>query len=122
MVLPQTTTDWYSEPCGSPGSVPRESTDPFRLTKAGLGTKLGQRDKLFSFQPSKFESFRSEFMIQDACETTRRSVKGMKAKQWFVRLGSQYYGDLSDPGTEGRAPRCRTFGQSDETSRMRYPN
>jgi hypothetical protein len=78
------------------------------FAKAGLG-KLGQRDKLFSFQPSKFESFRSEFMIQDACETTRRSVKGMKAKQWFVRLGSQYYGDLSDPGTEGRAPRVQNI-------------
>jgi hypothetical protein len=43
-------------------------------------------------------------MIQDACETTRRSVKGMKAKQWFVQLGSQYYGDLSDPGTECPSP------------------
>jgi hypothetical protein len=60
------------------------------LTKAGLGKFTG-RDKLFSFQPSKFESFRSEFMIQDACDTTRRQVKGMKTKQWFVRLGSQYY-------------------------------
>jgi hypothetical protein len=32
------------------------------LSKAGLG-KLAQRDKLFSFHSSKFESFRSEFMI-----------------------------------------------------------
>jgi hypothetical protein len=39
------------------------------FTNAGLG-KLGQRDKLFSFQPLKFESFHSNFMIQDACETT----------------------------------------------------
>jgi hypothetical protein len=75
---------------------------------AGLG-KLGQRDKMFSFQPSNFESFRSEFMIQNACETTRRSVKGLKSKQWFVRLGTMYYGDLCDPGTNGRAPRVHNI-------------
>jgi hypothetical protein len=75
---------------------------------AGLG-KLGGCDKLFSFQPSKFESFRSQFMLQDACETTRRSVKGLKSKQWFVRLGTMYYGDLPDPGTNSRAPRVQNI-------------
>jgi hypothetical protein len=78
------------------------------LTKAGLG-KLGQRDKFFSFQTSKFESFRSEFMIQDACEATHRKVKGLKTKQWFVRLGTMYYGDLCDPGTNRRAPRVQNI-------------
>jgi hypothetical protein len=60
------------------------------LMKAGIGN-LGQRDKLFSFQSSKFESFPSEYMLQDACETTRRRVKGLKSKQqWFVRLGTNF--------------------------------
>ncbi len=74
------------------------------FAKAGLG-KLGHDNNLFSFQASKFESFRSVFMIQDACEVTHRKVKGLKTKQWFVRLGTGYIGDLSDPGTKGRAPR-----------------
>jgi hypothetical protein len=78
------------------------------FVKAGLG-KLGQDNKTYSFQPAKFDSFRSAFMIQDACEATRRQVKGLKTKQWFVRLGSQYYGDLSDPGTKGRAPRVQNI-------------
>ncbi len=78
------------------------------LMKAGTGN-LGKRDKLFSFQSSKFESFRSSFTIQDACETTQRKVKGMKTKQWFVRLGTQFIGDLSDPGTTGRAPRVKNI-------------
>jgi hypothetical protein len=59
------------------------------LMKAGIGN-LGQRDKLFSFQSSKFESFRSEYILQDACETTRRQDKGLKSKQWFVRLGTNF--------------------------------
>jgi hypothetical protein len=50
------------------------------LMKAGIGN-LGQRDKLFSFQSSKFESLRSEYMLQDAFETTRRRVSGLKSKQ-----------------------------------------
>jgi hypothetical protein len=50
-------------------------------------------------------------MIQDACEATRRQVKGLKMKQWFVRPGgSQYNGDLCDPGgTKGRAPRVQNI-------------
>jgi hypothetical protein len=44
-------------------------------------------------------------MLQDACETTRRYVKGLKTKQWFLRIGTQYYSDILDPGMEGRAPR-----------------
>jgi hypothetical protein len=78
------------------------------LSKAGLG-KLGQRDKLFSFQSSKFESFRSQYMIQEACETTQRRAKDLNSKQWFLRLGTQYYGDLCDPGTNGRAPRVQNI-------------
>jgi hypothetical protein len=74
------------------------------LMKAGIGN-LGKRDKLFSFQSSKFESFCSEYMLQDACESTRWRVKGLKSKQWFVRLGTKYLGDLADPGINGRAPR-----------------
>jgi hypothetical protein len=31
-------------------------------------------------------------------------IKGDETKQWFVRLGSQFYGDLRDPGTKGWAP------------------
>jgi hypothetical protein len=50
------------------------------LKNAGLG-KLGQQDKLFSFLPTKFVSFCAGFMIQDACENTRRRVKGLKMKQ-----------------------------------------
>jgi hypothetical protein len=49
------------------------------LMKAGIGN-LG-RDKLFSSQSSKFESFGSEYMLQDACETKRWRVKGLKTKQ-----------------------------------------
>jgi hypothetical protein len=61
------------------------------LMKAGIGN-LGQSDKLFSFQLSKSESFLSKYMLQDACETTRRQVKGLKSKQWFVRLGTTSIG------------------------------
>jgi hypothetical protein len=71
---------------------------------AGLG-RLTQDKKIFSFLPSKFDSFRAGFMLQDACETTRRYVKGLKTKQWFLRIGTQYYSDILDPGMEGRAPR-----------------
>ena len=78
------------------------------LMKAGIGN-LGQCDKLFSFQLSKFESFHSEYMLQDACETTRRQVKGLKSKQWFVRLGTNYLGDLANPGVNGRAPRVQNI-------------
>jgi hypothetical protein len=78
------------------------------LMKAGIGN-LRQRDKLFSFHSSKFESFRSEYMLQDACETTRRRVTGLKSKQWFVRLGTKYLGDLADPGIHGRAPRVQNI-------------
>jgi hypothetical protein len=60
------------------------------LKKAGFG-KLRDHDKLFNFLPSKFDNFRAEFMIQDTCETTQRCVKGLKTKQWFIRLGTQYY-------------------------------
>ena len=48
-------------------------------------------------------------MLQDACETTRRRVKGLKTKQWFVRLGTNYLGDLADPGVNGRAPRVQNI-------------
>jgi hypothetical protein len=78
------------------------------LMKAGIGN-LGQPDKLFSFQSSKSESFCSEYMLQDACETTRRRVKGLKSKQWFVRLGTNYLGDLADPGVKGCAPRVQNI-------------
>jgi hypothetical protein len=74
------------------------------FAKAGLG-KLGHNNNCFSFQASKFESFPSIYMVQDACEVTHCKVKGSKTKQWFVRLGTQYIGDLSDPGTKSRAPR-----------------
>jgi hypothetical protein len=47
------------------------------FVKAGLG-KLGHANKFFSFHTSKFESFCSVFMIQDACQATHRKVKGMK--------------------------------------------
>jgi hypothetical protein len=76
--------------------------------KGGLG-KLGRADKSFSFQASQFDSFRAVFMIEENCEVTRCKIKGMKTKQWFVRLGSQYYGDLCDPGTKGRAPRVQNI-------------
>jgi hypothetical protein len=69
------------------------------FVKGGLG-KLGQADKSFSFQASQFDSFRAVFMIEENCEVTRCKIKGMKTKQWFVRLGSQYYGDLCNPGTK----------------------
>jgi hypothetical protein len=78
------------------------------LVKFGFG-KSGPNNKLFSFQASKFECFGSTFMIQDACETTQRKVKGMKTKQWFVRLGTHFMGDLSNPGTIGCAPRVKNI-------------
>jgi hypothetical protein len=34
-----------------------------------------------------------------------KQVKGMKMKQWFVRLGTKFIGDLADPGsTKGPSP------------------
>ena len=78
------------------------------LAKCGLG-KLGRDGKSFNFHASKFESFRLEFMMEDACETTQRRVKGLKTKQWFVRLGTNFMGDLSDPGTKRRAPWVRNI-------------
>jgi hypothetical protein len=78
------------------------------FVKGGLG-KLGLADKSFSFQASQFDSFRAVFMIKENCEVTRCKIKGMKTKQWFVRPGSQYYGNLCDPGTKGRAPRVHSI-------------
>jgi hypothetical protein len=89
------------------------------LMKAGTGN-LGKRDKLFSFQSSKFESFRSKYMLQDGCETTRRQVKGLKFKQWFVRLGTNYLGDLADPGVKGRAPRVQNIRSLRKTSTILF--
>jgi hypothetical protein len=43
------------------------------LINAGLA-KLGKDDKSLTFLPSKFDSFRAQYMIQDACNTTRRYV------------------------------------------------
>jgi hypothetical protein len=48
-------------------------------------------------------------MMEDNCEVTRCKIKGMKTKQWFVRLGSQYYGDLGVPDTKGHAPRVQNI-------------
>jgi hypothetical protein len=75
------------------------------FVKAGLG-KLGHNNKFFSFQhASKFESFCSMFMIQDARHTTHSKVKGLKTKQWLIRLGTHYIGDLRHPtGTKGHPP------------------
>jgi hypothetical protein len=78
------------------------------LVKGGLG-KFGKKDRLFNFHASKFESFRSAFMVGDACEITQRRVKGLNTKQWFIRLGTMYIGDLDDPGTKGRPPRVRNI-------------
>jgi hypothetical protein len=78
------------------------------FVKGGLG-KLGRADKSFFFLASQLESFRAAFMMEDNCEVTRCKIKGMKMKQWLVRLGSQYYGDLGVPGTKGRAPRVQNI-------------
>jgi hypothetical protein len=59
------------------------------FVKGGLG-KLGRANKSFCFQASQFDSFRAVFMIEENCEVTQYKIKGMKTKQWFVRLGSQY--------------------------------
>jgi len=48
-------------------------------------------------------------MIQDACEATKRQVKGLKTKQWFIRLATQYIGDLCSPGSKGRATWVRNI-------------
>jgi hypothetical protein len=48
-------------------------------------------------------------MIQEACETTQQRVKGLNLKQWFLRLGTQCYGDLCNPGTNGPAPRVQNI-------------
>jgi hypothetical protein len=74
------------------------------IEKGGFG-KLGQAEKVFCFLPSQFESFHAAFMMEEnCCEVTRCKIKGMKTKEWFVRLGSEYNGDLSDPRTKGGAP------------------
>jgi hypothetical protein len=78
------------------------------LVNSGLG-KFGKDQKIFSFLPTKFQSFRSAFMIEEDCEITRCKVLGLKTKQWFVRLGTQYYGDLCQPGMKGRAPRVQNI-------------
>jgi hypothetical protein len=67
------------------------------------------RDKLFSFQSSKFEIFRSKYVLQEACKTTRRQVEGLKSKQLLVRLGANYLGDLEDPSVKGCAPRVQNI-------------
>jgi hypothetical protein len=78
--------------------------------EAGTGNLGPQRDKLFSLQSSYFKSFCSEYMLQDACETTRQQVKGLKSKQWFVRLGgTHYFGNLADSGVNGCAPRVQNI-------------
>jgi hypothetical protein len=56
-----------------------------------------------NFPPSKFESFHSKFIIEEACETTLQYAKGLETKQWFVRLGTKYFGDLPVPVTKGWA-------------------
>jgi hypothetical protein len=79
------------------------------FVQAGFGKLGGQDKKTFSFQASKFESFRSVFTLQDSCKATHRKVRGFKTKQWFVRLGTHYVGDLPNPGTKGRAPRIQNI-------------
>jgi hypothetical protein len=59
------------------------------FVKGGLG-KVGRADNLFFFLASQFESFQAAFMMEENCEVTQCKIKGMKTKQWFVRLGSQY--------------------------------
>jgi hypothetical protein len=78
------------------------------FVKAGLG-KLGHAKKFLNFHASKSESFCSLFMIQDACQATHRKVKGMRTKQWFIRLGTQSIGDLCHPGTKGCSPRVQNI-------------
>jgi hypothetical protein len=34
---------------------------------------------------------------------------GLRTKLWFVRLGTEYVGNLSDPGSKGRAPRVQNI-------------
>ncbi len=59
------------------------------FVEGGLG-KLGRADKSFFFLASQFESFRAAFMMEDNCEVTRCKIKGMKTKQCFGRLCTQY--------------------------------
>jgi hypothetical protein len=51
---------------------------------AGLG-KLTKHGTLFSFLPTKFDSFCAAFMIQDACEYTRRRVSRSSVRFEIVR-------------------------------------
>jgi hypothetical protein len=78
------------------------------FSKGGLG-KFKTDKKICCFHASKFEIFCSKFMIQDVCETTqcKVKVKGLNTEQWFVRLGTKYYGDLCKPGTKDHAPRVQ---------------
>jgi hypothetical protein len=78
------------------------------FAKGGLG-RLGKDEKIFYFHAPKFDSFRAAFMIEDDCEITQLQIKGLRTKQWFVRLGSRFYGDLCQPGTKGRAPRVQNI-------------
>jgi hypothetical protein len=112
----QAPAQWYSiQPLGngipSLADLLEVSADNLRTVlknHAGLA-KLGKDDKSFAFLPSKFDSFRAQYSIQDACETTRRRFNTTKTKQWFLRLGQEFYGDLSNPGTTGRAPRVQNI-------------
>ena len=111
----QAPAQWYSiQPLGngipSLADLLEVSFDNLRtvLKNAGLA-KLGKDDKTLTFLPSTFDNFRAQYMIQDACETTRLRFNSTKTKQWFLRLGQEFYGDLSDPGTTGRAPRVQNI-------------
>jgi hypothetical protein len=111
----QAPAQWYSiQPLGngipSLSDLLEVSAENLRtiLKNAGL-VKFGKDVKSFTFPSSKFDSFRAQYMIQDACDTTRRQMKTTKSKEWFLRLGQEYIGDLSDPGTSGRAPRVQNI-------------
>jgi hypothetical protein len=70
------------------------------LVPFGLG-KSGQDNQ----QVSKFETFRSTSVFG----TTQPKVNDTKTKQWFLRLDTQYIGDLSYPGSKGCATRVKNI-------------
>jgi hypothetical protein len=47
---------------------------------------------------------------------------GLKTKQLFVRLGTEYVGNLSDPGSKAVLLGFRIFEPSKEIFKMRWPS
>jgi hypothetical protein len=76
---------------------------------------LGARHKgIFKFQNLKFQHFIVQFDLTEICETTQTYMKHVKARKWFVRVGSRDKSNMPDPGTDHTPSRIPTL------ERLRY--